>query len=158
MRLGDAAGAHRGFTLMEIMMVVAVIGLLATLAIPSMVKARRQAQDGAFINDLRIAVAAFEQRAMQTGQYPADVTPGVIPAGMADYLENMAWRRTTPIGGQWDWDYLQFGNKIGVSVYFGSQNEDTRMASIDARIDDGNLATGAFQKRSQGYISIIEQR
>jgi prepilin-type N-terminal cleavage/methylation domain-containing protein len=155
-----AAGpcTRAGFTLVEILIVAAVIGLLATIAIPSMAKARRDAQDTAFINDLRIAVAAFEQRAIIVGQYPPDVNPRVMPQGMTEYLDGMRWRDDTPIGGIWDWDYMQFGNKIGVSVYFGSQNEDERMQKIDARIDDGNLNSGAFQKRSQGYIAIIEQR
>jgi prepilin-type N-terminal cleavage/methylation domain-containing protein len=156
----SAAGprARAGFTLLEILIVTAVIGLLATIAVPSMVKARRYTQETAFINDLRIAVAAFEQRAIETGQYPPDVTPRVMPQGMAEYLDGMPWREDTPIGGIWDWDYMQFGDKIGVSVYFGNQNEDERMQRIDARIDDGNLKTGFFQKRSLGYIAIIEQR
>ncbi|MDB6065335.1 MAG: type pilus biosis protein [Pedosphaera sp.] len=42
-----------GFTLVEIMIVVAIIGLLATIAIPNFVRARLQAQRSACINNLR---------------------------------------------------------------------------------------------------------
>ncbi len=43
----------RGFTLVEIMIVVAIIGLLATIAIPNFVRARLKAQQSACINNLR---------------------------------------------------------------------------------------------------------
>jgi prepilin-type N-terminal cleavage/methylation domain-containing protein len=42
-----------GFTLVEIMIVVAIIGLLATIAIPNFVRARLKAQQAACINNLR---------------------------------------------------------------------------------------------------------
>ena len=53
-----------GFTLVEIMIVVAIIGLLAAIAIPSFVKARNQSQQNACINNLRIIDAGKEQWAM----------------------------------------------------------------------------------------------
>src|SRR5579872_509543 len=43
----------RGFTLVEIMIVVAIIGLLATIAIPNFVRARLKAQQSACINNLK---------------------------------------------------------------------------------------------------------
>jgi prepilin-type N-terminal cleavage/methylation domain-containing protein len=44
---------NAGFTLVEIMIVVAIIGLLATIAIPNFVRARLKAQQSACINNLR---------------------------------------------------------------------------------------------------------
>lgn len=149
---------RQGYTLVEIMIVVAIVGLLAAIAVPAFSRLRKASQNVAFINDLRVATAAFETSAMTTGMFPPDCTPSQMPAGMSPYLVKMNWRGKTPIGGQWDWDYLQFGGKTGVSVFFGNLNQDVRMADIDKRIDDGNLATGLFQKRDRGYIYIIEQR
>jgi len=71
-----------GFTLVEIMIVVAIIGLLAAIAIPNFVKARAQSQLNACVNNLRQIDAAANQFALEKGKstgytfsYPTDLTP-----------------------------------------------------------------------------------
>ncbi|HEY4416704.1 MAG TPA: prepilin-type N-terminal cleavage/methylation domain-containing protein [Verrucomicrobiae bacterium] len=64
-----------GFTLVEIMIVVAIIGLLAAIAIPNFVKARQTAQANACINNLRVIDGAKQQWALEKGQ-ASSVTPG----------------------------------------------------------------------------------
>jgi general secretion pathway protein G len=62
------ASRKAGFTLVEIMIVVAIIGLLAAIAIPNFVKARTTSQQNACINNLRQFDGAAQQWALETKQ------------------------------------------------------------------------------------------
>jgi prepilin-type N-terminal cleavage/methylation domain-containing protein len=143
------------FTLVEIMIVVAIIALLVAIAVPSFLNARQSAQRARFINDLRIAVNAFEMYAAENGRYPADANRATVPAGMAVYLNKMNFTGNTPIGGQWDWDAGAFGFTAGVSAVSVTADV-TQMQLIDEKIDDGDLNAGGFQTKNGRYSFIIE--
>lgn len=75
-----------GYTILEMMIAVGVIGILAMLALPSFIKSRATVQDNSFISDLRVITSAFEEHAIVSGNFPPAATPGVVPNGMEDYL------------------------------------------------------------------------
>ena len=57
-----------GFTLVEIMIVVAIIALLAAIAVPNFIRARRRSQASKVLNDLRMIDAAVDQYAIETSK------------------------------------------------------------------------------------------
>jgi len=97
-----------GFTLVEIMIVVAIIALLAAIAVPGFLRARKRSQASRILNDLRMIDAAVDQYAIETN------------------------RSTNFVVGTTDWtNYLKKGSMLyntGTSLLgraYGAQTVDT---------------------------------
>jgi prepilin-type N-terminal cleavage/methylation domain-containing protein len=79
----SAKSSQKGFTLIEIMIVVAIIGLLAAIAIPSFVHARTSSQQNACINNLRQIDGAKQNWALDNKESPS-TTP--LSSDIQSYL------------------------------------------------------------------------
>ncbi len=73
-----------GFTLVEIMIVVAIIALLAAIAVPGFLRARKRSQASRIINDLRLIDSAVDQYAIETNKKSGDA---VAVADWTNYLK-----------------------------------------------------------------------
>jgi len=75
-----------GFTLVEIMIVVVIIGLLAALAIPAFQKIRAASQDKAVLSNARQLAAATDQYMMEHGK--STVSIGML-VGITNYVKSL---------------------------------------------------------------------
>jgi len=70
---------QKGFTLVEIMIVVAIIALLAAIAVPGFLRARKRSQASRILNDLRMIDSALDQYAIENNK------KSNVPVGTADW-------------------------------------------------------------------------
>jgi len=89
--------APQAFTLVEIMIVVAIIGVLAALIVPSMVKSRKQSQGRRIVNDAREMNAAVDQWAVDNSKKDGDA---ISTTQAATYLGGK-WPTTDVLGNRY---------------------------------------------------------
>lgn len=146
-------GSRAGYTLVEIMIVVAIIGLLAVIALPSFARVRVIASGIQVANNLRVFGHAFAQYAIEHGSYPPD-NHEELPAGMEGYIDAADFNVTTAIGGRYNWEGPDQYAFAGVSVSSSSYPQE-ELTRIDAAVDDGDLSTGQYRVPGNGRFTFI---
>jgi prepilin-type N-terminal cleavage/methylation domain-containing protein len=147
--------ARRGFSLVEIMVVVTIISVLAMLSVPAFQRIRRRARSSVIANDFRVFAAAVATYAHEKGTWPAETAAGVCPPVMTSRWNTTAWLRKTPIGGQYNWDNNQnhLGTQITAAISIAATASaplplDVNQLTDLERVIDGasyNLLGGSFR-------------
>lgn len=97
----------RGFSLVELLIVISIIGILASVVISTMSSARSKAQFARAQAEFKSIANALELYWDDHGEYPEDVTRDVSP-GLGEYLasdgDNDGWPDAPWPGSVYDWD------------------------------------------------------
>lgn len=104
----------RGFTLTEIMIVVAIVGLLATMAMPAYVRARENSQEAVCLNNLRILMTAKSQHAVDARKQNGEE---VVGTDLDPYLKAPFSEMDEPAGT--DYEILPVG-ELPLCLFGGS--------------------------------------
>jgi type IV pilus assembly protein PilA len=89
--------SRKGFTLVEIMIVVVIIGLLATMAIPAFQKVRINSQDKAVLNNARQLSAGADQYYLENGVSSCNLSDLIGPTTYIKALNSVA-QEVYPVG------------------------------------------------------------
>lgn len=142
-----------GFSLVELVVVILILGILAAVAVPKLMRQTREAQVTAVVRDLQMAYDAFERYYIEHGKWPEDVNSGNFPPEMKGYLNPKMFTQRNTLGGYYDWN-RSYGAAAAISIKM--QPADVELfREIDRRMDDGNLATGNVKRQSSYHLNYI---
>jgi prepilin-type N-terminal cleavage/methylation domain-containing protein len=108
---------NRGFSLMELLIVIAIILIIGTIALPKLNRARMYAQETAAIGAIRTLHQAQTQYYSQYGRFAANLTElgppasGAATAGAADLIAN-----DLASGEKGGYHYVMAGNAQGYAI------------------------------------------
>jgi type IV pilus assembly protein PilA len=148
----------KGFTLIEVLVVIVTLGILAAIAIPNYAKHRKRAKIASTISDLKYFEKGFIAYALVEGDFPND-SHIVLPAlpKMAEFIDPAIWGRTTPLGGTYNWEGPDVYPYSGISLFQTTASQQD-LSLLDQMIDDGDLNQGKFRQTPNGrYTYIIDE-
>jgi general secretion pathway protein G len=151
------------------MVVVVIIGFLAAAGLPGYRHLTMRSKVTALENDLRQFSTAIQTYTLQSGHWPADGDPQVVPTELATALP-ANFIQPTPIGGVYKWSYdggstpnadgVQAKAALIVMTVGSSAVSDDRdlFLMIDRQMDDGNLETGSIQLGSTNSLVFVIEK
>ena len=121
----------KGFTLVELMIVIAIIGLLATASVLALGGARQHARDAKRISDVQVLRSALEQYWLTNASYPSASSPIVVGDTNATVLTSNGFEATpgtgtlylrTPIGPS-NGEFYQYQSTVttGFAIRFTTE-------------------------------------
>jgi len=141
-------GSKRGFTLIELMVVVVIVGVLAAIAIPKFSEAARKSKYSQARLHLKRMYQALDNFYAERGCYPKDVWPNINPPGLVpNYLDEWPGPDRDPLNAVYDYEQWPIGGGvswIGV-VYVGPD-----------LLHDGGTNAGSYYTRHGGRGDLLD--
>jgi prepilin-type N-terminal cleavage/methylation domain-containing protein len=145
-----------GFSLLEIIVAVTIIGLLSAIAIPAYKKLNERSVNTVVSNELRIASGALQYYAIEKGTWPPDGAGG-WPHELTGYLPPPdRWSLPTPIGGTWAWA-LNTEDAVASLRINNHLASVSQVTNLDKMVDDGDLTTGALLVSGSTLVYVLEK-
>jgi len=140
----------RGFTLVELLLVVVIIGLLSGIAQPSLHRALVKARAADVIGDLNVIKAAILTYRADLNAWPPDRNRGIIPPGLADYLPaGFSFKNPDYTLDYDDWSTKK-NTPFAIGLTYISNDRELGVAVLDM------LGKNIWSDRSTKYTWIIE--
>ena len=141
---GPACADRAGFSIVELLVVVLMLGVLAAIALPSYQKVMYRARAARIVNDLHVVRNAAYQYELENEEWPADVNRGVHPPELRPYMAGVEFEGNGYVL-DWDaWDPL-----YGIAVIV----EDPLLES--ALLATLRESEGAFMRMDDRYTYIV---
>lgn len=144
-RAPRSAGRRAGFSLMELLVVVVILGILAGVGMPLYQKVTYRARAASLINDLQVVRTAAHQYQAAENAWPPDAERGDVPPAFAPYVEMVQFAGD---GYTLDWD--NWDPIIGISVVVDDPGLESALLATLAESE------GTFMRMDDRYTYFIE--
>lgn len=138
----------RGFTLVEMAVVILIIAFLAAMAMPNLQRALLKARATAAVGDLDVIRVAVLNYHADHNAYPADVNRGIVPAGLASYLPgNFSMKRSSYTMDYDNWS-AQAQGFVGLTIITTDKDLGQEMVHM--------LGDNTWSNNAQKFSWVIE--